>query len=79
MDAIQMPFTPAQLEILKVLARPMKEQELLELKRLIVRFFAKQLVREANEVWDKKGWEASDTKRLSRRHLRTPYKSTSQS
>jgi hypothetical protein len=76
MEFLQMPLTPAQLEILKVLARPMTEQEILELKRTIVRFFAQKLVREADEVWERNGWTSDDTERLSQRHLRTPYSTT---
>ena len=76
MEALQMPLSSAQLEILKVLSRPMSEQEIMELKRVIVRFFAQKLVLEANSAWDKNGWTAADTARLSRRHLRTPYRPT---
>ena len=71
MEALQMPLSSAQLEILKVLARPMSEQEIMELKRVIVRFFAQKLVLEANATWDKNNWGPADTDRLSQRHLRT--------
>lgn len=70
MDALTTPLTPAQLEILKVLARPMSEEEIMELKRLIVRFFAQKLVQQANKTWDQNGWTATDTQHLSERHLR---------
>lgn len=73
MEVLQMPFNQAQLEILKVLSRPMSEAEILELKRVIVRFFAQKLVQRANETWDKNNWAAADTERLAQRHLRTPY------
>ncbi len=74
MEVLQMPFNQAQLEILKVLARPMSEAELMELKRVIVRFFAQKLVAQANETWDKNGWTATDPEQLAQRHLRIPYK-----
>jgi hypothetical protein len=71
MEALQMPFNQAQLDILKVLARPMSDAELVELKRVIVRFFANKLVAQANETWDKNGWTAADTEQLAQRHFRT--------
>lgn len=71
MSALPSPLTPAQIEILKVLARPMAEDELLELKRLLVRHFARKLTQQANEVWDANGWTAKDTAHLRQRHLRT--------
>jgi hypothetical protein len=76
MEALQMPFNQAQLDILKVLARPMSDAELVELKRVIVRFFANKLVAKANETWDKNGWTTADTEQLAQRHLRTTYNAT---
>ena len=76
MDTLKIPLTPAQLEILKVLARPMTEQEIMELKRVIVQFFAQKLIQQANTVWDQNGWTAADSEQLSKRHLRTPYSDT---
>jgi hypothetical protein len=73
MDTLKIPLTPAQLEILKVLARPMTEQEIMELKRVIVQFFAQKLIQQANTVWDQNGWTPADSEQLSKRHLRTPY------
>jgi hypothetical protein len=73
MDTLKIPLTPAQLEILKVLARPMTEQEIIELKRVIVKFFAQKLIQQANTVWDQNGWTSADSDQLSKRHLRTPY------
>lgn len=67
-------LTPAQMEVLKVLARPMSEEEILALKRHIVRFFADRLSAEAAKVWDERGWTAADTASLRKRHLRTKYK-----
>jgi hypothetical protein len=73
---LEHPLTPAQLEILKVLARPMSEDDLLALKRHIVRFFAERLTKHAGEVWDKRGWTLEDTEVLRQRHFRTPYRDT---
>jgi uncharacterized protein (DUF2267 family) len=68
------PLTPAQLEILKVLARPMSEDEIIELKRTIVKHFAAKLSHEAAMVWDKNEWKANDTAKLRKRHFRSVAK-----
>ena len=31
----------------------------------------------ANQVWDEKGWTNDDMERLSKQHMRTPYKKNS--
>jgi len=67
-------LTTAQREILKVLARPMSDEDLIALKRHIVRFFAERLTQRAGEVWDEHKWTEADTENLRKRHQRTPYK-----
>ena len=68
------PLTPAQLEILKVMARPMSEKDLRAIKRLIVRYFADKLTEQVDKIWDEKGWKEEDTNRILNTHLRTRYK-----
>jgi hypothetical protein len=69
-NILENPLTPAQLEILKVLAIPMSEEEIIALKRHIVRFFADRLTKRAAEVWDENNWKEQDTERLRERHFR---------
>jgi hypothetical protein len=66
-------LTPAQIELLKVLARPTTEEDLLALKRLIVRYFAEMVIHSWTEIWDQNGWTTSDTQRLLQEHHRIPY------
>ena len=68
------PLTPAQLEILKVMARPMTEQDLRAIKRLIVRYFANKLTEKVDKALDEKGWTEQDMDKILDTHLRTPYK-----
>ena len=65
----------AQLEILKVLAREVSNDDLIAIKRMIVRYFALKAIQSANEVWDKNGWTLEDENRLLQIHERTPYTS----
>jgi hypothetical protein len=47
----------------------MTEEEILALKRHIVRFFAEKLTKRAAEVWDENNWTEKDTEELRKTHL----------
>ncbi|MEI6412215.1 MAG: dephospho-CoA kinase [Bacteroidota bacterium] len=70
----EQPLTKAQLEILKVLSRPMTEEDIIDLKQSIVRHFAAKLLQEADRSWEQNNWTEKDTKTLRKRHFRIlPY------
>lgn len=75
MEEIQQPLSNMQLELLKVFSHDLKEQELLELKQLLVQFFAKRAIQAANQLWDEKGWNDEDVDRFLETKMRTPYES----
>lgn len=52
----------------------MDDEELLALKRHLVRFFADRIALASEEIWDKKQWKTEDTEQLRQRHLRIPYR-----
>jgi len=62
-----------QLEILKLFTRDLDDKDLIEIKRLIVKYLAKRITEMANEVWDKNNWTDEDMDRLLKTHKRTPY------
>lgn len=66
-------LNPHQLEILKLFSRDMEDNDLIEIKRLIVRYLADKVTRMADEVWEEKGWTNDDMQRLLHTHKRTPY------
>lgn len=74
MQNIPQPLNQIQLEILQLLSREMSVDDMLAIKRLIVRYFAQQAINNANQVWDENGWSKSDEERLLHIHERTPYK-----
>jgi hypothetical protein len=76
MEMLKTPLNQTQLELLKIFSSNIPETDWLEIKRLIVRYFAKKAIASANEVWDKNGWTAEDEQRLLETHMRTPYKSS---
>lgn len=71
---LKMPLSNVQLEILSLFNRNLEESELLEIKRLLIKFLAQKAARLANQVWAEKKWTAEDMEKLSHTHLRTPYK-----
>ena len=62
-----------QLEILKLFTREMDDHDLVEIKRLIVRYLAQKITRMADDIWEEKGWTDDDMERLLKEHNRTPY------
>ena len=71
MEAIRQPLTNVQLELLKVFSHDLGEQDLLELKKLLVEFFANRAIGLANKAWDEQGWTNEDVDRLLNTKLRT--------
>ena len=73
MKTLQKPLSNIQQELLKMFSRDIGNNDLLEIKRLITKYFAKKSISEANKVWDEKKWTEEDINRLLQSHLRTPY------
>ncbi len=73
MAQINYPLSNMQLELLKMFSRDIEENDLVEIKRLIVKFFAEKLSKEAAKVWEEKNWTDEDMDRLLNTHMRTPY------
>jgi hypothetical protein len=70
---VQVPLNNAQLEILKLFSRELDEQDLLAIKRMIVKYLADKVTKMADEVWEEKGWTNEDMDRMLHLHERTPY------
>ena len=68
---IQQPFSNLQLELLKIYAMKISEQDLLEIRRVLGQYFADKASDLADEVWEKKNLTE---KKQHNRHRRTPYK-----
>jgi hypothetical protein len=69
-QSIPQPFTNLQLELLKLYARQVPEQDLLEIRRLLAQYFMDKASDLADQIWDEKGLAAED---ILQRHHRTPY------
>lgn len=70
---VNSPLNSYQLEILKLFSRDLDDNDLIEIKRLIVKYLAQKITRMADEVWEEKKWTNEDMNRLLNTHKRTPY------
>jgi hypothetical protein len=70
---IKQPLTKLQLELLQIFARDIDENDLLEIKKLLVQFFADKAMDLADNVWEKNNWNEQDEKKFLNEHNRTPY------
>jgi len=52
--AINQNFSNIQLELLKLYSTDVKENELLDIKNYLAKYFAEKAINEANVIWDAK-------------------------
>ena len=64
-------FSNVQLEMLKLFAKNVPDADLLEIRRLIVRYMAEKASDWADSIWEEK---QLDTQTILATHKRTPYK-----
>ncbi|MFN4255153.1 MAG: hypothetical protein ACK4Q5_09130 [Saprospiraceae bacterium] len=54
------PLSNLQLHLLKVYANGISEEELLDIRRMLARYFMERAVRGATHVWREKGYSAQE-------------------
>lgn len=69
---VKQPLTPLQLELLKIFSRDITERDLLEIKKLLVQYFAQKAMDLADEVWEKKNWAEKNEVQFLNEHIRIP-------
>jgi hypothetical protein len=45
-----------QLELLKIFSRDISDMELMDIRRLLTRYFMERAVKNADEIWEQKGY-----------------------
>lgn len=60
MNVLKTPFTNLQIELLRLYARQVSEEDLIQIKDLIGQFFAKRLSSIADEAWERNAWTDQD-------------------
>jgi len=63
-----------QLELLKLYADDVPEEDLRQIKQLIASYFAQKAIEEADNIWDKNQWSEQDAVNMAAQHYRTRYK-----
>ncbi|MFZ1768727.1 MAG: hypothetical protein WAU00_05980 [Caldilinea sp.] len=56
----QQPLTNLQMELLKLYAVPLSDEQLLEVKKILAEYFAGRLTRHVDELWEQRGLTAAD-------------------
>ena len=64
------PLTNLQLELVKLFAKEVPEEDLKNIKHLIANYFAEKAMDKADEVWEEKGWTAEDAERMLQKSFR---------
>jgi len=60
MKDLQLPLTNTQLELLKLYATELSEEDLQELRDILANFYAKKSIQKADQLWDEKGLSDDD-------------------
>lgn len=63
-----------QLELLKIFSRNISDEQLLEIKGILSRYFADKASDEFEKLAEEKGWTAKTYKQWAAEHNRTTYK-----
>jgi alkyl sulfatase BDS1-like metallo-beta-lactamase superfamily hydrolase len=59
-----------QLELLKLYATNVPDEDLLAIRRLLVAYFAEKVTRQVDGLWHQHGWTAQDMREWAHGHLR---------
>jgi hypothetical protein len=64
----------AQRTLLELLAEPLTEQDLEQLRTMLVQFRYRRLQNLLNAQWDERGWTQETMDKWYQEHNRTPYR-----
>jgi hypothetical protein len=65
-------FSKLQLELLSLYNRDISDEELIQIRDMLARFFAKRATQKANAVWDEKKLDAKEILGKHRRRSSEP-------
>ncbi|MEE4357398.1 MAG: hypothetical protein V2I97_13105 [Desulfococcaceae bacterium] len=57
---LSVPLSNLQMEILELYSTDLKENDLYALKKILAKFYAERAIREADRIWDEKGFTQQD-------------------
>ncbi len=56
MSTTHAPLSNLQLELVKLFRYELPDTQLLEIRRMLARYFAQKVTDEMSELWDEQGW-----------------------
>jgi hypothetical protein len=65
-----------QLELLKVFSRPVSDDDVRSIHKMLSNYFAEKAMNLADQAWDKNGWTAKDSEKLMKQHNRIKHESS---
>ena len=71
---VPFPLNPAQLELLQLFAGGMTEDQMAELRRILLDFKFRRVTALADQVADEKGWDSEDIAQDAKTINRRPYR-----
>ncbi len=63
-----------QIELLKLFNYNLQEKQLIEIKKLLSSYFAQNITKDIDELWDEEKWDDKTIETWKGEHLRTEYK-----
>jgi hypothetical protein len=63
-----------QLELLKIFSFNVPEEQLLDIKEILSRYFAEKASDEMDRLWEERGWTNDTMEQWLEERMRTPYK-----
>ncbi len=63
-----------QLELLKLYATDIPDEDLINIKRLMVQYFAEKITQQMDLLWEENNWTAETMHEWAKEHLRSSEK-----
>lgn len=70
---LKTPLSNLQLELLKVFSHNLSEKEIKEVRELLLDYFSKRAISEADHVWEKENWDEEKIQSILNDSERTTY------
>ena len=64
-------LTNLQLELLKIFSFDLSEEQILEIRELLSKYFAEKATQEMDKLWDQNNWSNDTMEKWASEHLRT--------
>ncbi len=67
-------LTNLQIELIRLFSYQISDNQIIEIRELLAKYFAEAATREMDKLWEENQWNNDTMEIWSNEHLRTPYK-----